>query len=217
MTRHAVIGLGKFGMAVATELAHAGEWVLGVDVDPAVAREAQAHLDEVLVGDATDRDGLLALGVGSVDVAAVAVGRRLATACRVVLHLADAGVPEIVAKVSSEDDGEILRRVGATRVVFPERDVARRLAGRLGSPNVLDYLAIATGVSVVELAPPESAVGRSLEQLDIGQRFGVQVLAIKELIPDRAVINPSADRVIKDSDLLIVMGPEAAIDRLRRA
>jgi trk system potassium uptake protein TrkA len=216
MNRHAVIGLGKFGMAVATELAQAGEWVLGIDADPSAAREAQAHLDEVLVGDATDRDGLLAMGVGRVDVAVIAVGHGLASACRVALHLGSAGVPEIIAKVSSEEDGEILRRVGATRVVFPERDVARRLAGRLGSPNMLDYLAIAAGVSVVELAPPARAVGRSLEQLDIGQRDGVQVLAVKELVPDRAIINPSADRVIKDSDVLIVMGPEAAIDRLRR-
>ena len=218
MAKHyAVIGLGNFGMSLAVELARLGQRVLAVDVNPERAREAQAYVDQAAVADATDRATLEALGVGKVDVAAVSLGGRMEASVLVVLHLNRMGVPEIVAKAVSEDHGEILARVGATRVVFPEKEMAERVAERLSSRNVLDYLSLASGFSVVELAPTKEMSGRTLAELDLGRRYGVQVVAVKELVPERVHIAPGPDRVVKDSDILVVFGPEEAVRRLQEA
>lgn len=217
MRRFAVIGLGNFGMALALELARLGQRVIAVDSDPDRARDAQAHVHQALVANGTDRDNLVAMGIDEVDVVAVSLGGNMDAAILAVLHLSRLGVPEIVAKALNEDHAEILTRVGATRVVFPEKEMALRVAERLSSRNVLDYLSLSSGFSVIELAPSKNLVGKSLAELELGRRFGVQVLAVKELVPERIVIAPSADQVFKDSDILVVMGTEDALRRLREA
>ncbi len=215
MKRFAVIGLGNFGMALALELAELGQRVTAVDINADKARDAQAWVDQALVGNATDRDNLEAMGLGAVDVAAVSLGGRTEATTLVVLHLSRLGVPEIIAKAVSEDHGEILSRVGATRVVFPEKDMAGRVADRIGSRNVLDYLTFSPGFSVLELAPDAEKVGKTLADLDMTRRYGVQVVAIKELVPERVEIAPGPDRVVKDSDILVVLGPEDAVRTLQ--
>ncbi|WP_459941301.1 MULTISPECIES: potassium channel family protein [Deferrisoma] len=215
--RFAVIGLGNFGMALAVELARLGRTVLAVDANPERAREAQAFVDQAVVADATAIENLKALGVEKVDVATVSLGGRMEASILVVLHLTRLGVPEIVAKALSEDHGEILRRVGATRIVFPEKEMAHRVAERVSSRNVMDYLSLASGFGVLELAPPKEMVGKTLAELDLTRRFGVQVVAVKELIPEQVHIAPPPDRVVKDSDILVVYGPEEAVRRLKEA
>lgn len=217
MKRFAVIGLGNFGMALAVELARLGQKVIAIDVNPDKARDAQAHVDQALVADATDRENLVAMGIHEIDVATVSLGGRMDTSILVVLHLSQLGVQEIVAKALNEEHAEILARVGATRVVFPEKDMARRVSQRMGSRSVLDYLTVASGFSVMELAPSKEMVGKSLAELELGRRAGVQVLAVKELVPERVVIAPSAAQVVKDSDILVVMGPDTAIQQLKEA
>jgi trk system potassium uptake protein TrkA len=217
MKRYAVIGLGNFGMALALELAQLGQRVIAIDSDPEKARNAQAYVDQALVADATDRENLVAMGIDKVDVAAVSLGGRMDASTLVVLHLSQLGVPEVVAKALNEDHGEILARVGASRVVFPEKEMALRMAERLSSRNVLDYLSLSSGFSVIELAPTKNLVGKSLEQLDLGRKYGVQVLAVKELVPEREIIAPSAKQIVKDSDILIVLGTEEAVRKLREA
>ncbi len=211
MRRYAVIGLGSFGMPLALELSRLGQRVTAIDANPERARDAQAQVHQALVADATDRDNLRAMGVEQVDAAVVSLGGHAEAAVRVVLHLTRLGVREIVAKCLDEEHGEILSRVGATRVVFPERDMATRVARRLHSRSVLDYLSLASGFSVVELAPTTKQIGKRLAELSLGQEQGVQVLAVKELVPERVVSAPAAEFVVKDSDILVVMGPEDAV------
>lgn len=215
MAHVGVMGLGNFGMALAVELARLGLKVTAVDANPDRAREAQAHVAQALVADATDARALATLGVAKMDAVTVSLGGRLETSILAVLHLSRLGAPEIVAKALTEDHAEILARVGATRVVFPEKDMAHRLALTLTSRTVLDYLSLASGLSVVELAPTRRLIGRSLAELALGREAGVQVLAVRELVPDRVVLAPGADRIVKDSDILVVMGPEDEIARLR--
>ncbi|GAB4276414.1 MAG: TrkA family potassium uptake protein [Deferrisomatales bacterium] len=215
MRRFAVIGLGNFGMSLALELARLGQRVIAIDSDPEKARDAQPHVDLALVADATERDNLVAMGVEKVDVAAVSLGRRMDATLLVVLHLTRLGVPEIVAKAANEDHAELLDRVGATRVVFPEKEMAHRVAERMSSQTVLDYLSLSSGFKVVELAPTREFVGKSLAELDLGRRYGVQVLAVKELVPERISIAPSPAHVFKDSDILVVMGTDEAVKKLR--
>ena len=217
MRRFVVIGLGNFGMGVALELARLGQKVTAVDANPDKARDAQAHVDQALVADATERESLEAIGTAGADAAVVSLGGRLDTSILAVLHLSRLGVREIVAKALSSEHAEILSRVGATRVIFPEKETARRVALRLSSRGVLDYLTLDSGFSVVELAPSRAMVGRTLADLDLGRRVGVQVLAVRELVPERIVIAPSGAQVLKDSDILVVLGAEAALRKLRES
>ncbi len=217
MRRHAVIGLGNFGMALALELTALGEHVVAVDADPDRAREAQAHVHQALVADATNGQSLRAMDLAAVDVVCVSLGGRIDASVLAVYHLTQLGVGEIVAKALDEDHAEILRRVGATRVVYPERDMAARVAESLSSDNVLDYLSLAPGFNVAELAPPAAFIGKTLAQLDLARRLGVQVLAIKELVPERTTIAPGPEHVVKDSDLLVVIGGEGALEKLKES
>jgi trk system potassium uptake protein len=217
MRRVGVMGLGNFGMELARELSRLGLRVTAVDANPDRARDAQTHVAQALVADATDPEALSAVGAGEMNAVVVSLGGRMETSILAVLHLSRLGVPEIMAKAFSEDHAEILSRVGATKVVFPEKDMAHRVALRLTSRTVLDYLSLSSGLSVVELAPTREMAGRTLAQLALGRESGVQVLAIRELVPDRVIIAPRADQLVKDSDILVVMGPEEQIARLREA
>ncbi|MBI5014647.1 MAG: TrkA family potassium uptake protein [Deltaproteobacteria bacterium] len=127
------------------------------------------------------------------------------------------GVGEIIAKAFDQEHGEILARVGATQVVYPEKEMAERTAERLRADNVLDHLSLAPGYSVAEIAPPAGFIGKSLGDLDVGRRYGVQMLAVRELVPERVTLIPRADQVIKDSDILILMGDESALRRLEES
>ncbi|MDW7711154.1 MAG: TrkA family potassium uptake protein [Deferrisomatales bacterium] len=210
-----VIGLGNFGMGLSLELSRLGLRVTAVDANPEKARDAQAHVAQALVADATDAAAVAALGVERMAAVVVSLGGHMETSILAVLHLSRLGVPEIVAKALGEDHAEILSRVGATQVVFPEKDMALRLALRLSSQTVLDYLSLTSGLSVVELAPTREMTGKTLAQLALGRESGIQVLAVRELVPDRVIIAPRAEQVVKDSDILVVMGPEERIARLR--
>jgi trk system potassium uptake protein TrkA len=127
------------------------------------------------------------------------------------------GVGRIVAKAVSPEHEKILKRVGAGEVVFPERDAAQRLARSLADPNLLDYLPIGDEFSVAEVAPPDALVGKSLAELGLRQKYGVNVIAVRELVPERTHLVPSPDYVIKDSDILVVAGRQEDMERLRQA
>jgi trk system potassium uptake protein len=213
----AVVGLGRFGMSLALELGALGEKVIAVDLDPDRARSAQQVIDQAVVADATDRQTLHAIGLERVQAAVVSLGGDLDASILAVLHLTKLGIPQIIAKALTEDHAEILTRVGATRIVFPERETGFRLAERLSSPNVLDSLVLSAELSVVELAPPKAFVGKTLAELHLGREYGVQVLAIHELVPEQVILVPPAGQVVKDSDILIVMGKDEGLRALREA
>lgn len=217
MRRFVVIGLGNFGMGVALGLARLGQKVTAVDADPDKARDAQAEVDQALVADATDRDTLAAMGIAQADTAVVSLGGHLDASILAVLHLSHLGVREILAKALTPEHAEILSRVGATRVIFPEKETARRVALRLSSRGVLDYLTLDSEFSVLELAPSSAMVGKTLAELDLGRTAGVQVLAVRELVPERVLIAPDGGQVVKDSDILVVLGTEDSLRKLQES
>jgi len=216
MTPFAVIGLGKFGMALARELSRLGKQVTAVDTDPAKTREAQSFAHQAFTADATRRRSLVAMGLADVEVAVVSLGEAMDRASMGVLHLHQLGVTQIVAKALTEVHATMLARIGAAQVVFPEREMAFRLAEQLGSQHVLNYVPLGSGFAVLEMAAPAAWIGRTLAELDLGRVFGVQMLALRELVPERTIVTPHAGQVVKDSDALVVMGPDAAIDRVRK-
>ena len=217
MKQFGIIGLGKFGYYLAIGLYERGHEVLAIDKDQNIIQEIKEKVNQAVIADATDRKAIQALGIKQVDAAIVCIGSPLSDSILVTLNLKDMGVKQIFAKAMSEAHGRILYKVGATEVFFPEKDMALSLVEKLHNPNMLDYLPIIGGYGIVELAPPRAFIGKALRELDLINQYGVQVVAIKEMVPDRLNLIPTGQFVLKDSDILILLGPTEAIDRLREA
>lgn len=209
--RFAVIGLGSFGSYLARTLYEKGHEVLVIDKDKEKVEEAKDFSTQAVWMDSADKESLQALGIQDVDVVVVSLGPEMEHSILTVLYLHELGVNRILAKALSPDHGKILEAIGATEVIYPERDMAVRLAQRLSSRNVLEYLPLAENISIQEIVPPEAFIGKKLRDLDLTNRYRVQVIAVRQLVPDRLIFIPGADFVIKDSDVLVVMGEEENI------
>ncbi len=209
--RFAVIGLGSFGSYLARTLYEKGHEVLVIDKDKDKVEEAKDFSSQAVWMDSADKESLRALGVQDMDVVVVSLGPEMEPSILTVLYLHELGVNRILAKALSPDHGKILEAIGATEVIYPERDMAVRLAQRLSSRNVLEYLPLAENISIQEIVPPEAFIGKKLRDLDLTNRYRVQVIAVRQLVPDGLIFIPGADFVIKDSDVLVVMGEEENI------
>lgn len=209
--RFTVIGLGSFGSYLAKTLYEKGHEVLVIDKDKDKVEEAKDFSSQAVWMDSADKESLKALGVQDMDVVVVSLGPEMEPSILTVLYLHELGVNRILAKALSLDHGKILEAIGATEVIYPERDMAVRLAQRLSSRNVLEYLPLAENISIQEIVPPEAFIGKKLRDLDLTNRYRVQVIAVRQLVPDRLIFIPGADFVVKDSDVLVVMGEEENI------
>jgi trk system potassium uptake protein TrkA len=214
MMKFAVIGLGSFGSNVARTLYERGHEVVAIDKDKDRIEEAKSFSSHAVLTDASAKENLEALGITDMDVVVVSLGSAMEASILTVLHLHELGLKRIVAKASTEDHGKILDAVGATEVINPEKDMAVRTALKLTSPNILECLPLMSGVSIEEIAPPERFIGKSLRDLDLRNKYGIQVIAVRELVPERTLYVPPADFVIKDSDVLIVMGDEKMLEKM---
>jgi trk system potassium uptake protein TrkA len=214
MIKFAIIGLGSFGFNVAKTLYERGYEVSAIDRDREKIETAKSFSSHAILMDSADKENLAAVGIKDMDVVVVSLGPEMEASILTVLHLHELGIQRIVAKALTEDHAKILNAVGATEVIYPEKDMAIRTALKLTSPNILECLPLMSGVSIQEIAPPEKFIGKSLKDLDLRNKYGVQVIAVRELVPERTVYVPKADFVIKDSDVLIVMGDEKKLGKL---
>lgn len=212
--KYAVIGLGRFGFHLTRSLYEKGHEVLAIDMSKDVVQKLKDFCTKAVVANATDRETLEALNVQGVDVAIVGLGAPLDHSMLVTLHLKEMGVKEIIVKATSDEHGKILQKIGASEVVYPERDMARKLAASLHSPNLLDHLPLMPGFSIVELATPNEFVGKAIKELQLRNEYGVMVIAVKELVPERVTFMPTPDFVLKDSDILVVMGSDENLDKV---
>ncbi len=215
MKQFAIIGLGNFGYYLATRLYEKGHEVLAIDKNPKPVQEIKDRVSQAVVADATDRKAMESLGFKKIDAAIVCIGTILSNSILATLNLKDIGVNRVLAMAKSEAHGRILEKVGASEIFFPEKDLAISLSERLHNPNMLDYLPFVEGYRIVELAPPTRFIGKSLRELDLINRYGVQVVAVKEIVPDRVHLIPTAQFVVKDSDILILLGRNDSFDKLR--
>lgn len=213
--KFAVIGLGNFGSSLVRALAADGHEIIAVDKEKERVQEVQKYAVQAIIADATQKKVLEGLGLNKMDAVVLSLGKDLGATVLITLYLKDLKVKRIVCKIANEDHGRILERIGATDIVFPERDMALRLAQALTAPNILDFLPLSPEYSIVELAPPKEFVGKSLGELQLRSRYGINVLAVKQLIPEKLVVNPGADFVIKDSDILYVLGRQEDVEKLK--
>jgi trk system potassium uptake protein len=215
MKRYAVIGLGNFGFYAAKSLYEDGNEVVAIDSDKARVHGIDPYSTEAIVLDATDNEALRSLGLESMDGVIVSTGTKISTSILICLHLQEMGVKKILAKALDEDHGKILKRVGATEIIHPERDMAIRISRSLSRPNILDFIPLAEDYDLVQVGPPKEFIGRTLNELNLRAKYNVHVIAIKELVPDNFLLVPPADFVIKDSDILIMLGKSEDIKKIK--
>lgn len=210
----AVIGLGRFGASVAKTLYSMGRQVLAIDVDEERVRAMVQSSTRAVVADATDEQVLRSLGVRNFDVVVVGIGGSIQASIMVTLMLKELGVKYVVAKAQSELHGKVLFRVGADRVVFPERDMGFRVARNLISSSILEYIELSQDVGMVEIVAPRNTVGKELRELDLRNRFGINVIAIKH--GEHVNITPRADDCIYKDDVLVVVGLKEDLQRFEQ-
>lgn len=207
----AVIGLGRFGASIAQALYSMNYDVMIIDENAERVQQHNHLATHAVQADSTDEKALKELGIRNFDVVVVAIGADIQASILTTLILKELGVKTIVAKAQNERHGQVLYKVGADRVVFPERDMGLRVAHNLISPNVLDFVELSEEFSVAELAIPREMYGKTLAELDIRVRFGVNVMAIKS--NGKFNIAPGAQDVLESEDILIVIGSNQDLKR----
>ena len=217
MKQFLVVGLGNFGYYLATHLYHKGHEVMAIDKNPTLVQNIKDHVTQAVVADATDAGVIGELGVKDVDTAIVSIGSVLGDSILAVMNLQETGIGHIVAKAISDPHKKILEKLGIQEISFPEKDNAISMAERLDNPNLIDYLPFLEGYRIIELAVPKQFIGKTLKQINMTNRFGCQIVAIKGLVPDEVRFIPGADFILKDSDILILLGTEAGLEKLKRA
>lgn len=215
MKRFAIIGLGNFGFHMAKALFEDGNEVVAIDADKARVQAVDPHATEAIVLDATDKEALRSLGLETMDGVIVSTGTRISTSILICLFLQEIGVKKILAKAQDEDHGKILRRVGATEIIHPERDMAVRVSKSLSRPNVLDFIPLTAEYDLLQVGPPTEFVGKNLKELNLRAEYNVHIIAIKEQAPENLILVPPADFVIKKSDILIMLGKSQDIRKIK--
>lgn len=205
---------------MATTLADLGHEVIGIDADEDRVRALADVVTLTLQTDATDEKAIRAAGIADVDVAVVSIGENIEASLLVVTLLRELGVRRVVAKGVTPLHGRILQKLGVERVVFPEREMAVRVAHSLVGPNVLDYFELSREFSLVEVPAPAEFVGRSLRDIGLRARFGLTTIAIKRRSRtgdgDITIVSPGPDDVIQDGDVLALIGSNERLGQLER-
>lgn len=206
----AVIGLGRFGASLARTLGKLGADVLAVDVDPEKVQAIASVVTEAVEADATNEGVLGELGLRNFDVVVVAISEFEASLL-ITLYLKQLGVNEVVVKAGSDVHGRILESVGADKIVFPEKDMGRRLAYSLVSGSVIDYIDLSEDYGVVEVPVQGPLVGRTLSNLGLRGKFGINIVGIKRNSHVNVYINP--EEPLREGDVMIAIGPTDGVQR----
>ena len=215
MKRFAVIGLGNFGFYAAKSLFEDGHEVIAMDTNKTRVQAVAPHVTEAMVLDAAEKDALKPLGLKQMDAVIIATGTRIGTSILICLHLQEIGVKRILAKALHEDHEKILKRLGIEEIIHPERDMALRVSRSLSRPNIIDFVPLSEDFDLIQVGPPGDFIGKSLKELNLRARHNVHVIAVKELVPEKTVIVPSPDFIIKDSDILIMLGKNEDIQKIK--
>ena len=214
MKSFVVIGLGRFGSEAAQQLCAQGREVLAMDVHPDLVQHISDKVTQAVVADARDIDVLRAVGVQDFACGIVAIGGNLADSVLATMHLKELGVPYVVCKAQDEVHKQVLLKLGADRVVIPEKENAMRLAKSLASTNVLDYIELSEDFGIVEMPAPKSWWQKSLIELNVRAKLGVNIIGIKR--KGEITISPAADFRIMEGDVLVVLGSTEALNMVQK-
>ncbi|HYD55203.1 MAG TPA: TrkA family potassium uptake protein [Gemmatimonadaceae bacterium] len=213
MKRYVVIGLGNFGMTVVEALHARGHDVVAVDSREEAVDRAAPTATRAVLGDGRNLRTLEAVGARGAHVGVVSTGDDIAASILTTMALRDLGVPEIFVKVISTDHARVMEKLGVTETIFPERESAQRLATRIESTSILNYVRLGGDFSIQEMAVPTGWVGKRLRELRLRDRFGVSVVAVHDMLRDQMVAVPDPDYHLTESDTLLVAGTARDLER----
>lgn len=199
-----ILGAGRFGTSVAIKLVDLGAEVMIVDNDDAVVQYLADKVTYAVKADVTQEEALDALGLRNFDTAIVTIGGDIKSSTLVTLMLKEMGIKNIIAKAQDKLHAKVLYKIGADRVVFPEKEMGIRVAKNLMASNVMDFIELAENYSIVEVNPLESWLGKSIEEIDVRRTYGLNIVGIKK--GKDMKINISPDYVIERGDIMVVIG-----------
>jgi trk system potassium uptake protein TrkA len=180
-----------------------------------VVQKIKDFSTKAVLADGTDKEVMESLGIQEDDVVIISFGENLAASTLITLHLKEMKVRNIIVKAPNEDHKRVLEKVGATEVIIPEREMADKVAKSIISPNILDYIPLSEDYTISEIVPPASFMGKTIGELHLRTRHHIEVIAVRETLPERLTMVPRADFVIKDSDVLVVIGKEKDIQKIK--
>lgn len=214
MKQYVVIGCGRFGSSVATTLYLLGHEVMAVDQDEDRVQNISDLVTHAVQVDATDENALKSLGIRNFDVAVVSIGSDIQSSIMATLITKEMGIKYVICKAQNELQAKVLYKIGADRVVFPERDMGVRVAHNLVSANVLDHIELDPNYSIVEIVAPDSWIGKSIKELDLRAKHGINVMAVKQ--GSNINISPVAEDRLKMGDILVVIGENDELNKIEQ-
>ena len=214
MKRIVVIGIGIFGFNLVKELYESGMEVIAIDKNKDMVQEIADFSTKAIVSDGLERNMLESLGLRENDVVVVSFGEDLAASTLITLHLKQMKIRNIIVKAPNVEYKQVLESVGATEVIIPEKEMASKVARSLISPNILDYIPLAEDYIIGEIAPPAAFQGKTLAEVHLRSKHNINVIAIRDTLTDTVTMVPP-NYVIKDSEILIVIGKSRDIDRIQ--
>lgn len=215
MKRFGVIGLGNFGFYAARTFAEEGVEVIALDIDEDRVNLVSEFVDQAVVADASDIDVLKKLELHNTEAVVVSTGESMQQSILITMFLKELRAPTVIVKAISEDHARVLDHVGADKVVMPEKETAIKTARSLSTPNMIDFVPLMEDYIIAEISPGKALLGKTLEQSELRSKFHVQLLAIKEVLPDRFIFVPPSNYKFKDSDIIVILGRKENIDKLR--
>jgi trk system potassium uptake protein TrkA len=213
MLRFVVVGLGNFGSSAAEALHAARHDVLAIDTNEDAVDRIAPFVDRAVVADGRSVKTLERIGARGADAGIVSTGDDITASILSTMALRDLGVADVYAKVISTEHARVMEKLGVTETIFPERDSGQRLATRVGSRAILNYVRLGAGFSIQEMAVPEPWIGRSLRELQLPTRLRISVIAVHDVLTDEMIPVPAPDAPLKDSDTLLVAGKDEDLAR----
>ncbi len=212
MKQYIVIGCGRFGSSVATTISLLGNEVMAIDKNKDIIQNLSDKVTHSVIVDVTDEQALRSLGLGNFDVAVISIGSDIRASIMATLIAKEMGVPQIICKAKDELQAKVFYKIGADRVVFPERDMGVRVAHNLVSDNILDHIELDPEYSIVEIVTPSKWIGKTLVDLELRPRYDITVLAIKT--GDDINVTPSPEEKLELGSILVVIGQNSKISEI---
>ena len=214
MKSFVIIGCGRFGSSVAKTLYRLGHEVMAVDENEEIIQEISDMVTHAVQADVMDETVLRDLGIRNFDVAVISIGSNLEASIMATLTTKELGVKKVIAKAQSELHGKILNKIGADKVIFPERDMGIRVAHNLVSTNILDFIELSPDYSILEIVALKEWEGQTLSELRLPNKYGLNITAIKR--DDNVFVAPGANSKIEKGDILVILGSTEDIRKIER-
>lgn len=215
MKNFAVLGLGNFGFNIARNLSEKGKNVLAIDSDPNQIEKIKNIVNDAIIGDIKNKAVLTEFLDQSIDTAIISTGDNEFDSILAVHHIKEIGIKNIIVKANNDMHAQILKLMGATEIIFPEKDIAEWIATRLSEPNLIERIPLSEDYSIVEYACPDKFAGNTLRKIQLRSKFNILLIAVKDILTNEFVLMPDADFKFKPDTILLLMGKKKDINQMK--